>query len=217
MKYYKVLDKNNCGPYSRFDFTEYLPKDGKPGKWLPKRTKLQICAKGYHVTDAAHLIDWLDAQIFEVEVRGDKLDGDNKSSHQSIRFIRKIEEWNDKSARLFACWCVRQIWDSLIDERSKNALIVAEKYANGEATEDELAAARDAAWDAASAAAWAAARAAAWAAARAAAWAAARAAAWAAARAAAWDAARDAAWDAARDAASAAQSRHLIEILEFEE
>jgi len=111
---------------------------------------------------------------------------------------------DDKTMRLFACWCVRQVWHLLDDERSRNAVVVSEKFANGVATKEELAAAwaaaRDAAWDAAWAAARAAAWDAAWAAARDAARAAARDAAWAAAR----DAARDAAWDAARDAARAA-------------
>jgi hypothetical protein len=101
----------------------------------------------------------------------------------------------DRELRLFACWCVRQVWHLLTDERSRNAVEVAEQYANGNATEKELAAASDAAWaavcDAASAAAWAAA--------------------WAAARAAAWAAARDAASDAAWVLARAAQSRWLIE------
>jgi hypothetical protein len=96
----------------------------------------------------------------------------------------------DRELRLFAVWCARQVQHLLTDPRSVNAIDVAERYANGEATDEDLAAARDAAravaYDASYAAAWpapyaaAAARGAAWAAARGAAWAAGRAAAWAA-------------------------------------
>ena len=74
----------------------------------------------------------------------------------------------DRLARLFACWCVRQVWHLLTDERSRTAVEVSERYAVGAATQDELnAAAAYAAADAARAAyAHAAARAAAYAAAR---------------------------------------------------
>ena len=57
----------------------------------------------------------------------------------------------DKLARLFACWCVRQIWHLLTDERSRTAIEVAERYAVGEATHDDLKAAARSAADAASA------------------------------------------------------------------
>jgi hypothetical protein len=209
MTVYKTLTEEHRGPYSGFDFTEYLPGGEHAGEWLPEVDQLELCESGYHVTDAAHLLRWLDAEIWEVETSGESLAGDDKSVHQSVRFVRRLEAWNDKTARLFACWCVRQVWHLLTDERSKKAVEVAEKYANGEAGTDEL----NAAWTAARAAAWAAAWAA-WTAARAAAWAAA----WAAgdaARAAAWAAAWAAgdAGDAARAASWAAQTNHLFEIL----
>jgi len=121
--------------------------------------------------------------------------------------LRVNDEWS-RDSRLFAVWCARQVQHLMKDERSIKAFDVAEKFANGLASEEELSAARDAAWaaamDAASAVAWYAARDAAWYAASDAASAAARAAARAAAWAAAWYAARDAASDAARDAARAA-------------
>ena len=49
---------------------------------------------------------------------------------------------DDKTLRLFACKCVREVWHLLTDERLKNAVEVAERYANGQATDEELDAAR---------------------------------------------------------------------------
>ena len=69
-----------------------------------------------------------------------------------------------KEWRLYAVWCARQVQHLTTDPRSIAAVDVAERFANGEATQAELDAARDAAW----AAAWDAARDAAGAAARAA-------------------------------------------------
>ena len=99
---------------------------------------------------------------------------------------------HEREMRLFAVDCARSVQQLMTDKLSLDALDVAERFANGLATQTELAAA-DAAW----AAAWTAAdaaRAASWASARDAAdasWASAKAAAGAAAA-----AAGDAAWDA---------------------
>jgi hypothetical protein len=111
---------------------------------------------------------------------------------------------DDITLRRFACWCARQVWHLLTDDRSRHAVETAELFCDGKATLEELAAAKAAATVAANAAARDAARAAARAAATVAAMAAARDAASDAARAAAMAAARDAASDAARAAAMAA-------------
>jgi len=96
---------------------------------------------------------------------------------------------DDRTLRLFAVFCARSVEHLLTDQRSRDAIDVAERFAKGEATAEELSAARDAARDAASYAASDAARAASDAASDAA---------WSAARDAAWSAARSAARDAAR-------------------
>jgi hypothetical protein len=74
----------------------------------------------------------------------------------------------DRELRLFAAWSARQVQHLMKDERSLIALDVAERHANGQATDEELASASDAAWAAVRAAARDAVRAAAWDAARAA-------------------------------------------------
>lgn len=104
---------------------------------------------------------------------------------------------DDKTLRLFAVGCARRVQHLMNDQRSLDALDVAERYANGNATKDELYAARYAANDAASAAA------------RDAAWDAARTAARAAARevAMAWE------WEATSDAEHQAQVEIAVELL----
>jgi hypothetical protein len=57
-----------------------------------------------------------------------------------------------KEWRLFAVWCARQVEHLMTDERSKRACDVAERHALGQATDEELTAAWDAARDAARAA-----------------------------------------------------------------
>lgn len=63
----------------------------------------------------------------------------------------------EKQWRLFVVWRARQVQHLLTDKRSADAIDVAEKFANGQATKEELAAAlavaRAAAW-ASEAAAW---------------------------------------------------------------
>ena len=75
--------------------------------------------------------------------------------------FRATVEDSDREARLFACLCaesVLPIYEKTHpgDERPRKAIEVARRFASGEATRKELAAARDAAWAAASAAAFAA-------------------------------------------------------------
>jgi hypothetical protein len=102
--------------------------------------------------------------------------------------VLRPEITSERVMRLFAVWCARQVQHLMKDARSIAALDVAERFANGHATREDVDAARDAAW----AVAWTAARDAAWAA--------------------AWDAARDAA-DAARDAARAKQADIIRELI----
>jgi hypothetical protein len=99
---------------------------------------------------------------------------DSNGMDDALWCIRAAPEYS-REWRIFAVWCAREVQHLMTDPRSINALDVAERYANGDATLKDLDAAVVAAW----APAGAAARAAAWAA-RAAARAA-RAAAWAAA------------------------------------
>ena len=68
--------------------------------------------------------------------------------------LRIIEGLDDKTNRLFAVWCAREALKLIEDPdpRSLAGLGVAERFANGEASLDELRAASAAAYDASAAA-----------------------------------------------------------------
>jgi hypothetical protein len=187
MKFYKVLGKDSV-PCNGGSGKWNLPKNGKPGRWMPKIANIEPCLRGYHLCRADDLIMWLNEELYEAEGRGKSIRHDNsKDVFEQARLIRKIETWNDKTARLFAADCAEHVLPIFEkkypdDKRPRLAILAARDFAYGKISAKERdaarAAARAAAWDAARAAARDAAGAAAWAAAGAAAgaaeWAAAR-------------------------------------------
>jgi len=214
-----------------------------PGEWTqPAQGDLKPRANGYHVCRQMDLINWINDELYECEIGGDQAAcnelGESMICVRRVRLIRRVEGWNERTARLFAAWCARQAMALIPDPDPRSVAVVdtAERFANGRATADELAAARAAAWDVAFDEVWAAQdadRGAAWRVSRAA-WAVAGAA-WAATSAAARDpvvAARDASrnhyWAAtwledkaaarldwaARDAIVEAQNAHLLKMVE---
>ena len=217
MVFYKVLDASGCS-CNGGSLKWSLPTkndDGTwtPGEWMPEiKGPVVECENGYHLATMERLPQWLNERIFVAEVDGELVESTDHDKWVA-RKVRLVSEtaWDKRTARLYAADCaehVLHIYESKYpdDNRPRKAIETARGHANGETTEEELAAARDAARDAARAAAWAAA----WDAARAAAWAAAWDAARDAARAAAWAAA----WAAARDAERKWQSDRLAEYLE---
>lgn len=62
-----------------------------------------------------------------------------------LRALRVAKCADDRYLREFACRCARSVEDRLRDPRSRTAIQTAERYAVGEATQEELAAACEAA------------------------------------------------------------------------
>lgn len=191
---YKWLDGDRKSCHGGKPVVWPAPTADGPGEWMPAvQLPLVQCGRGYHVLQGRDLITRAAPTLWRVEHRGEVLVCDGEVVVEQARLVRQLP-WCDRLLRLFACDCAERVVHLCGDDpRPAQAIAVARRYADGEATEDELREARAVAWDPA----WDVARAVAWDAARDAA----RAAAWAAAWAVAWDAER--AW----------QTAHLLDML----
>jgi len=154
-KMYKIFDKNghSCDGGNVKWSLPRKQKDGswKAGKWMPIiKGEVIACGNGYHLCREKDLLSWLNDSIYVAEYRGKIIKSDDEVVVRQVRLSRKCENWNERTARLFACWCIRNtplenggtVWDLLTDDRSRNAVKTAEQFANGKATKGELAAAR---------------------------------------------------------------------------
>ena len=168
------------------------------GQTLTVEPPLKLCTCGLHLSERA--IDALNYApgpiVCRVEGSGEILVGDDKAAATKRTVLWMVDATN--TLHEFACWCAEQ---ALLrereagrepDPRSWAAIETKRRWLRGEATDKELAAARDAAWAAARAAA--------------------RAAAWYAAWASAWASAWYAAWDATRDVQNAKLEEMLNEL-----
>ena len=182
---------------------------------------MEPCVYGFHLTEGVDLLRWLGPTIYEAEPCPDHplVDAGDKVVTCRVRLTRKLT-FDDRVARLFAADCAESALLGVRaagfepDVRSWRAVDVARRFASGDASHEDMSAARSAARSAAGSAAWSAsgsasrsaaesARSAAESAvesARSAAWSAARSAALSAAESAAWPAAWSAAWSAADSA-----------------
>ena len=170
MTYYKFLTAEGKGPFSGYQWPLPTKNDDgtwTPGDWVPPlEGQPRKCEHGYHLCTADQLIEWLNATLYEVEVSGCALveEYDNKcATTAACRLVRQIEQCNERTLRLFACDCAEHVLHPYekqypVGRRVRECVEVARRYANGEATSQELSAARDAALaaarDAAGAAAW---------------------------------------------------------------
>ena len=151
--WYKVLDARGrtCnGGTAKWN----LPKGDRPGRWMKPIANIKMCTRGYHLVAAAQITQWLTADdnlICEAEPRGEYLGPyGGKVCCTSARILRVVGKCSAKMLRLFACDCAERALAHVAepDSRSIAAIAVARRFANGEVTADQLAAA----WDAARAA-----------------------------------------------------------------
>jgi hypothetical protein len=140
--YYKILDDLKSMHGGTYTWT--------PGEWTPIVDNLVACESGYHACRRSDLIEWLGPQIWECEINTiDMVEEEDKVVVRSIKLIRKLDTWNERTARLFAADCaehVLPIFEKRSDSTaSREAIQAARDFADNKISKGQLAAARDAA------------------------------------------------------------------------
>jgi hypothetical protein len=129
MKYYKFTRAERYGTHR----TSY--QYPTPGEWT-EPVKPVLCEAGYHVCTAEHLLLWRDECLWEVEVKGESVHGNDKSAFEQIRLVRQIEAWNPKVLRIYAAdeaEDVLHLFEAKYpdDNRPRLAIQAARDYAKG--------------------------------------------------------------------------------------
>ena len=129
------------------------------GRWRSVRGVLVPCENGLHATTADNLVPHINEALWRVEIDGEYVWHDDESMGRKLvarrmRAIERIAAWNERTARLFAVECAERVLpiyerEHPNDTRPREALAVARRFADGQATQDE----RAASWAASSAAA----------------------------------------------------------------
>ena len=155
---YKFLRADGSAPSGTGRYTK--------GRWRNVRGVLVPCQRGLHATTADHLVPHINEALWRVEIGGEYVwHGDpsmgRKLVARRMRVVERIAAWNERTARLFAVECAERVLpiyerEHPNDTRPREALAVARRFADGQATQDERGAASAAARAAARAASWAA-------------------------------------------------------------
>lgn len=100
-----------------------LPKDGKPGDWMPPIDgELKPCENGYHICTVGQLPAWVwrHCAVYEVEPGEEKIHEDEKIVCRTARLTHLVGIFDRKTAVRWACDCAEHVLPIFEKERQKD-------------------------------------------------------------------------------------------------
>jgi hypothetical protein len=98
MRAYKFLSSGGIGLFSNFVWPA-------PGEWVETQQPVVDCLVGIHALRFDDLLDWIDDELWEIELDGEIADHDGMLVAERGRLVRRVERWDDAAARAFAHAC----------------------------------------------------------------------------------------------------------------
>jgi len=103
MKAYKFLTHGGTGRFS--DFRWPLPTNGGSGDWVEAGEALEDCRTGVHACTPRQMLDWIDDELWEIELDGEIVERDAMIVAQRGRLLARVTAWDDRTAQEFADAC----------------------------------------------------------------------------------------------------------------
>jgi hypothetical protein len=140
---FKVLGPEGRSPLGA-SLTWPLPSDEEPGEWVEVKGKLAP-HNALLLYAPEHLVLRLGPTIYVAEAEGELVYRDDyQVLARRARLVRRVKEWTEKTARLFACDCARRALarerseGREPDERLRHVIRISRAFARGEATDRNL-------------------------------------------------------------------------------
>jgi hypothetical protein len=98
MTAYKFLSAGAIGLFSDFQWPP-------PGEWVDARHPVVDCVAGVHALRFEQLLDWIDDELWEVELDGAIVERMGMVVAERGRLVRRVEQWDGAAAWAFADAC----------------------------------------------------------------------------------------------------------------
>ncbi len=101
---YKFLSSGALGFFSGHAWP--TPAAESPGEWVRVSGELRQCQNGIHACTEGQLVEWLDEELWEIELDDAAVEVEGGLVAPAGRLIRRVKGWGDECARAFVDHCV---------------------------------------------------------------------------------------------------------------
>jgi hypothetical protein len=106
---YKFMRPGAVGPFSGYSWP--VPGDDSPGAWVEGARAPHPCTTGVHACAIDDLPVWLGTELWVVELDGEVTRHRTKLVAPRGRLVRRVESWDEATAREFARACASRARD----------------------------------------------------------------------------------------------------------
>jgi hypothetical protein len=101
---FKFLERGAVGRFSGVAWPQ--PSADQPGDWVTATDEVRQCYDGVHASRTEDLLNWLDDELWKVELDGDICVHDGMLVARRGRLLRRVDAWSEQTASAFAADCV---------------------------------------------------------------------------------------------------------------